>query len=245
MSWPVTSMPIAIWRPRSLTLRDLRVEVGRVDLDDELALAELVEPPPGGGLERRQAAEQLLADADGLPGDDLLGGVGREPREHRVLAPRRRRPAPRSRSYDERRRGLLGLDDRLDRQGQVVVEAKAVVEDGPQDGGDALAERGDLAVHQVLADHPVDVVAEPALVPVAAGVSPRPMSASAMPALSLLRSAKRSWIRVRRWSVRSSPMSPKSRKMICPVLGVDEHVAGVRVAVEEAVDEDLLDHARG
>ena len=50
---------------------------------------------------------------------------------------------------------------------------------------------------------------------------------------------------MRRWSVRSSPDEPEVQEDDLPGVGVDEDVAGVRVAVEEAVDEDLLDHRRG
>src|SRR4029078_13127372 len=77
-----------------------------------------------------------------------------------------------------------------------------------------------------------------------------------MAVLSALLSAYRSWRRLIRCSVRSSPTSPKSRKTMRPVSGSTRtfpgwgapwentymrRVPGRGVAVEEPVDEDLPD----
>ena len=59
---------------------------------------------------------------------------------------------------------LLGLDRRLDREGEAAVETQAVVEHGAHERGQRAADAMSAAVDEVLPGEAVDVGAEPRLV---------------------------------------------------------------------------------
>ena len=82
------------------------------------------------------------------------------------------------------------------------------------------------AIDEVLADEPVDVGPEPTLIEVGAGLAEADEGVGDALRYRRLRSRTAAGSGVRRWSVRSSPTRPKSRKMICPVSGSTRTLPG-------------------
>ena len=149
--------------------------------------------------------------------------------------------SPRSMSKDRARARLLRLDDRLHRQGQLAVEAEAVVEDRAEKRAQSVAERRRLAVDQVLPGQPVDV---------ARGTPPRRTTRVGLPsAMQAVADA----LDVDLLDRIDEPEEVDSLLRVelpdeaeveeDDLLGrrVGQDVARVRVAVEEAVDQHLLD----
>ena len=136
---------------------------------------------------------------------------------------------------------LLGLDDGLEGQRQLVVELQAVAVDDRLHGTDAGRERAAVvAIDQELAQDAVHVVTEGGLVEAFALVAEGDDGAGDGAAVD-------------------RPQPVDEVEQVEPLLlgelaheaeveeddatgvGIDQDVAGVRIAVEEAVDEDLLD----
>ena len=182
ISWPTTMSPtVACW-PSPLTLS---IDVDSCDVSTSTTILPCWSRSShlsADVLERRRAPAELLGDADGRALQALgdLVRVERLEQRHARLLDRR------GGEVHGRRQGpgrLLGLDRRLDREGEAAVEAEAVVEHGAHERGQRAADRVGLAVDEVLAGEAVDVGPEPGLVELGVGL-PSAMSPSAMPGMS-------------------------------------------------------------
>ena len=136
--------------------------------------------------------------------------------------------------------GLLRLDDGLHREREVVVQPQAVPVDGAHDRGHGLPDAAALAVHEVLADDPVHRLRERALVEVRSGRAQaleRPGHRRRVPQLEPVDQVQE----VHALVLGEPADEPEVEEDDPPGLRLHEDVAGVRVAVEEAVHQDLLD----
>ena len=159
ISWPTTMTPDGRLAADVVDAADRALEALGIHLDHDLALVEHVQPLERGALHRRDASGEFLADPDGAALDLLRDLLRRE----RLEQGRPRLGDGGVAKVDverQRPRGLLGLDDGLHGEGQLAVQAQTVVEDGAEEAAQGTAERRRLAVDQVLAGQPVDVVAE-------------------------------------------------------------------------------------
>ena len=135
---------------------------------------------------------------------------------------------------------LLGLDDRLHRQGQLGVEAEAVVEHGGQERAQRGAQRVGLAVDEVLAGEPVDVVPEAGLVEAPRGLAEGDQAVGDPGDVDVLDRVDQAEQVDPLLAVELAD-EPEVEEDDLLRVGVGQDVARVRVAVEEAVDQDLLD----
>ena len=182
---------------------------------------------------------ELLADPDALPWTCFWIFSGRERLEQRGA----RLGDGRLAEVDverQRARRLLGLDDGLHRERQLAVEAEPVVEHRAEERPEGVAERVGLAVDQVLAGEPVDVVAEAGLVELLGGLAEGQQPVADARDVDLLDRVDQ-----------PEQVDPLLRVELADEAEVEEDdllrdrvgedVARMRVAVEEAVDQDLLD----
>ena len=139
ISWPTTITPTVAWRPISLTLE--------IDFSRPLVSTSTTNLPllywssqAASPLERGSRRASSLPIRTALPWTCFWILSGGERLEQGGARFCHRRVA----EVDLERqgaRGLLGLDDRLHRQGQLAVELKAVVEDCAQEGAERVPER--------------------------------------------------------------------------------------------------------
>ena len=147
---------------------------------------------------------------------------------------------PRSRSNDSFAGRLLGLDDGLDRERQLAVEAEPVLERRPEERPEGAADRVRRAVDQVLPGEPVDRRPERLLVEAPGRHAERDQAVGDARDVDLVEGVDE-----------PEEVDPLLRPELADEAEVEEHdvlrrrvdqdVARVRIAVEEPVDQDLLD----
>ena len=157
ISWPTTMIPTVAWRPMSETLE--------IDRSSPFVSTSTTNLP----LLNWSIHDSAAPSSDGtlrassLPIRTALAWTcfWMLLRRERIEQRRPRLGHGRLAQVDverQRARRLLGLDDGLHRERQLAVEPQAVVEDGAEERSERPAQRGRLAVDQVLPGEPVDVV---------------------------------------------------------------------------------------
>ena len=174
ISWPTTMRPTVACLPRSLTPSMASREVGRVHLDDDLALVEQVEPLEGRGLQGRacdgrapcrsgpRSLETCFATRSGSS-DSESGGLRLL---HRLGAHVHRRATGSARSPRPGSTALIASVRLLSRRRPLLNTA-------PMNPDSAPPMERHAAVHEVLAREPVHVAAELLLVEVGGGRAER------------------------------------------------------------------------